>query len=73
MNNDKILYGKLPSPIINRKTRDPEILINENNFLKNELKKLQVQFDILSSKLYFLESQICCGCCGLRWATTFNK
>lgn len=73
MTEDIILHGKNPSPINDRKSKTPETLINENNFLKNELKKLQIQFDILSSKLYFLESQICCGCCGLRWATTFNK
>lgn len=73
MNDEKILRGKHPSPVNERKNKEPDFLVNENNFLKNELKKLQVQYDILCSKLYFLESQICCGFCGLRWATTFNK
>ena len=70
MLDPKIINGKPPSPISDTNNDN---LKEENNFLKNELKKLQVKFDILTSKLYFLENQICCGCCGLRWQTTFNK
>ena len=82
MDNDKILYGKLPSPINKNEKRelskeyknknDVLIIKEENIKLKNELDKLKNEYNILNNKLKIFESEVCCGCCGIRWCVTMN-
>jgi len=73
MNDYDILHGKLPSPINKIKNSNINLTLKEENInLTNELNKLKKDYDIISEKLKILEYEVCCGCCGLRWAVTMN-
>ncbi len=72
MNSYNILDGKPPSPINKIENNNNLTLEEENNVLKNELIKLKKDYDIIIEKNKIFENEICCGCCGLRWAVTMN-
>ena len=72
MNSYNILDGKPPSPINKIENNNNLTLEEENNVLKNELIKLKKDYDIIIEKIKIFENEICCGCCGLRWAVTMN-
>ena len=73
MNDNKILYGKLPSPINKIENKDIKLTLEQENInLKKELDKLKKEYNIVNKKLKIFEAEVCCGCCGLRWAVTMN-
>jgi hypothetical protein len=72
MNSNNILDGKPPSPININENKNNLTLEEENIILKNELIKLKKEYDIISKKIKIFENEVCCGCCGLRWAVTMN-
>jgi len=73
MNNYDILHGKAPSPINKIENNNSNLTLKEENIiLKNELDKLKNDYDIIIKKLKIFEAEVCCGCCGLRWAVTMN-
>jgi hypothetical protein len=72
MNSYNILDGKPPSLINKIENNNNLTLEEENNVLKNELIKLKKDYDIIIEKIKIFENEICCGCCGLRWAVTMN-
>ena len=73
MNNPEILYGKLPSPINKIENKEIKLTLEQENIsLKDELDKLKREYNIINQKLKIFESEVCCGCCGLRWAVTMN-
>lgn len=71
---DRRFYGKLPSPINKEINNNIQITLDEENIqLKKEIEKLKEENNIILNKLKIFESEVCCGCCGLRWAVTMNK
>lgn len=72
MNSYNILDGKPPSPINKIENNNNLTLEEENIILKNELDKLKKEYDIIIQKLKIFENEVCCGCCGVRWAVTMN-
>tara|TARA_Y100000592_G_C5404730_1_gene285008 strand:+ start:42 stop:260 length:219 start_codon:yes stop_codon:yes gene_type:complete len=71
---DNRLYGKPPSPINKKIDNKTIITLDEENLqLKKEIEKLKKENNIILNKIKIFESEVCCGCCGLRWAVTMNK
>lgn len=69
MSDEKILVDKE----CYKKNRDYIMRLEEKNlYLKDELDKLKKKYDILNDKIKIYETQVCCGCCGIRWAVTMN-
>ena len=73
MNDYNILHGKPPSPINKIENNTCNLPLEQENInLKNELDKLKKEYNIIINKLKIFESEVCCGCCGLRWAVAMN-
>ena len=69
MSDEKILLDKE----CYKENRDYIMRLEEKNlYLKDELDKLKKKYDILNDKIKIYETQVCCGCCGVRWAVTMN-